>query len=259
MAGDSFKQFSAAIAKSDSRKAFALRAAGCLRVESLEVQSLLSVSIPGIAVPDNVAPLGHGSLVPLISPVHRLYPRAGFAMPTASTRSLSTTDGGRRRQRHDDRHRRRLRRSEHRQRPARVRRAVRPARPGVHQGESDRRRARMPAADTAGPRRSPWTSSGPTPSPRRPTSCWSRPAATTVSDLMAAVDTAREHAGRRRRVDELGRRRVLAARRATTAISRLRPATPASPSWLFRRQRRRRPATRPSRRTSCRSAARRCT
>ena len=94
-------------------------------------------------------------------------------------------------------------------RPEGVRRPVRRRRPGQLQGrEPDRRQRPADHRRQLGRRDRPWTWSGPTPSPPGPTSCWSRPAATTPTTCWPAVNYARSVRRRVGRVHELGRQRV---------------------------------------------------
>ena len=53
-----------------------------------------------------------------------------------------------------------------------------------------------------------WTSSGPMPSRRRRTSCWSRPSSASLSDLLTAVKYAANYLGRVGGLDELGKQRI---------------------------------------------------
>ena len=94
------------------RQAKPSRSDGCrrLRLEPLEIRSLLSVSALGEAVPYYVAPAADNGVVPS---VHRRAHRvlAGADPPRLRLRQdhLQQRHRGGRRQRHDDRHRGRLR------------------------------------------------------------------------------------------------------------------------------------------------------
>ncbi len=96
--------------------------------------------------------------------------------------------------------------TQHRQRPAPVRPGVRPPRPALHQGERDGG-STLPAANASWARKSPWTSSGPTPLLRRQHPA-RRGQQRQLHRPAGRGRLCRQAAGRGGRLHELGRQRV---------------------------------------------------
>ena len=118
-----------------------------------------------------------------------------------------------------------------------IRRRVRPARPDLHQGQPDRRQHDAGGQRRLGQRDRPRRRMGP-----RHRAGGQHPARRgqrqLVHEPVHGRQLRRQAAGRRGRVDELGRRRVLRRDQLRQHLPRRPAATPASPSSLVRRQRR---------------------
>ena len=149
-----------------------------LRIEGLEHRNLLSLTISGYATPDYVAYVAPNGATPLATTgptgytpaqiraaygINQITFNNGTVAGDGSGTTIAIVDAYNDPNIANDLHQFDL--------------AVRPGRPDVHHGEPDRRHVACRRPTPAGPRKSRWTWNGPTPSPRGPTSCWSRPTA----------------------------------------------------------------------------------
>ena len=180
-----------------------------LRLESLEIRSLLSASALGEAVPYHVAPVAQNGVVPLSTAAPTGYSPAqirhayGFDQITFNSGTVAGDGSGTTIaivDAYDDPH---IANDLHQ---FDLRYGL--PDPGFHQSEPERRDELCRRPMRAGSPRLRWTWNGRTPLPRGPTSCWSRPPA----PRSRPVDGGQLCPQRRRRgggVDELGRRRFL--------------------------------------------------